>query len=341
MRKLVSILALFMLVCSMVYAKTVNVSDTALNSINAAAATCVPGDTILLTTSGNYLSDTSIDLNGIALKGGTNPAPTITPNINTGTGSHRGGFYVHHGGSMENLKINFSPRERYGVGIRMWGQFFLNKLDITGGTDGPTIFIDPKAGVLNTGTIQYVTMYNVVGYAGAIGFATYFNDASGGINGPVPPATDIGPITINHCTITYTVGYCILLGGGWPTDGAEIEVKNSILGGLATTGPLALGIFRNNKPSTPGVGLAHHHNLYTNIWILEIYNGDTTGVVPLASLGEIGGESVAVNPFNDISTWDLKLKAYTSPALWKGDDGLHMGADVVTVPVELSAFGIE
>lgn len=38
---------------------------------------------------------------------------------------------------------------------------------------------------------------------------------------------------------------------------------------------------------------------------------------------------------------NMKLMPYYSPALWQADDGLHMGADVTTVPVELSNFEIQ
>jgi hypothetical protein len=83
--------------------------------------------------------------------------------------------------------------------------------------------------------------------------------------------------------------------------------------------------------------------------------GFNPGAATVNSAVDIGGPFTKTLPFDDTygvdgvnppgadNAWVVtaKLKPYTSPALWKADDGLHIGADVTTVPVELSTFEIE
>jgi len=109
MKKLVSLLALFMLIVSMASARTLIVNksgdpDTYLSPVDAALVS-VPGDTILINEAGNYTnmgatiptSTTALVLNGVTLKGGTNPRPMITVQ------AHSVGGITVHNSSIENI----------------------------------------------------------------------------------------------------------------------------------------------------------------------------------------------------------------------------------------------
>jgi len=373
MKKLVSLLAIFMLVVSMAsarpgypgHSRTILVTETEIvptgeglnliGGVNAAIMEAVPGDTIVLAASDvDYKTSPSVTLNGITLKGQNRDVTllaTVMPWPVT----------LINGGTLENLHLKTSTA--WGTGITCGGGAFkISKVMYDQCTAAYGAIVIQPSSPANpvTGTVEYVTTKGFNAPIGVIQLGTPWDYADAEFVGD-----SVGPITVNHCTLTYSPGYCVMITAGYPDrDGAKLEIKNSICGGVKTSGVQANGIFfasnHADRPMEDVVAINHHHNFYPKWWRLEAHdwgpgvedNPETpeidesrpngfidTGATIDDEEGSLYGNGT--DPFNDILTLDLTLKPDTSPALWKGDDGLHMGADVTTVPVELSAFEIE
>jgi len=377
MKKLVSLLAMFMLVVSMASARTILVTDQGIvtdtdvhlrGGVNVAVNSAVAGDVVVLAAAaGDYLTSPGLTLNGITLKG-QNRSVTLFAQNNPFPLS------MKNGAVLENLHLKLPTG--WGVGIRLeQGAFKVSKVLIDqGGTAyGPIVLAPSNVANPLTGLIEYVTIKNFGAPNGYIQMSDPWSvklatDATG---------ASVGPIVVNHCTLVYKAsGYACMILAGYPDqDGAKLTVKNSIMGALDTSVTPCISavsgmFFAGNHPDRPKadvVAINHHHNCYMNIWILEAHdwaasatedNPETpdvdeskpagfmdTGAVLADEAGSIGGTVWTYkdfwNPFKDAQNLDLSLMPDTSIALWKGDDGLHMGADVTTTPVELSAFEIE
>ena len=296
-------------------AKTVLVNQVgaegAYTTLQAALDATTSGDTIVITDSGEYSFAHWTNLNGRTLRGQVN-----APNQAVISGS---AFLDVYNATVEN--IHFKSNYGWGNQLRCYGTFKVSKVLITDkdNQDTSPILIDPKAGELNQGTIEYVTTYGFTG-AGMVNFQPSWNTGA--------VSEDIGQILVNHCTLTYTAGYAIWLGESWPNDGESITVKNSILGAMTTTDCWVTGIFAaNNRPTAPKIN--HSYNLYTNIWLFECYGYfvdpiglKDPGTVPSGEKHEIGGGFTWINPFNFIfssSAWFSEGKLH---APWEGGEVL-------------------
>jgi len=382
MRKLVSLLAVFMLVGSIASAKNILVNKSGAlgtySSIVAAVAAATAGDAILINEGGTYNETATINLEGLTLKGATNPAPIV----NIASAASLPWMNVHNS-SVEN--IDFYPTGEWGCMLQAWGNFSLRKLFIDcnglGANDlVPVLWIQPVLGEVTTGVVEYVTFANKRGtdWSGMITFGhnTEANPWWWGHDTNFT-AAECGPVLFNHCNILLDKGYPFYF-MWWPTDGSEITVKNSVIGCLSAKVPLdgdinpaSTKIFcwlnepklwdHAGNPNPDVIGkVKRHNNLIIKMHCLDFnsskpndgfnYEPDATtvwGGNPWAAKPEY--PYGAVNPFvfeyqaggTALTKADLKLRANTSPALWKGDDGLNIGADVNTLPVELSAFEIE
>ena len=315
---LVTLLMAALLVCVQVAsAKTVLVNaagtDGAQTTLQAALDMTVAGDTIVITDSGDYSAAAWTELNGKTLRGQVN-AP------NQATISNTAFFGVSGGATVENL--HFVANFGWGCQLRCSGTFKVSRVLITGktGADTPAILVDPKAGEMNQGTIEYVTTYGFSALNGTIQFGGGWNT--------VPTAAELGPILVNHCTLVYNDGYATTLKPGWPTDGQEITFKNSILGIMTPNDCWVSGIFQAaDRPTKPLIN--HSYNLYTNIWIFEMYDYATapvgmkdTGVVPEAAKHEIGGGFTWTNPFNFIFSSSAYYGQGKLHAPWEGGEVL-------------------
>ena len=290
-------------------------ADGAMTTLQAALDATVSGDTIVITDSGEYSAASWTELNGRTLRGQVN-AP------NQATISNTAFFGVSGGATVENL--HFKANYGWGCQLRCSGTFKVSRVLITdkNGGDTPAILVDPKAGEMNQGTIEYMTTYGFDADNGAIQFGGGWNTA--------PTAAELGPILVNHCTLVYNYGYATTIKPGWPTDGQEITFKNSILGSCTTTDTWVTGIFQAaDRPTPPKIN--HSYNLYTNIWMLEMYGYSTTptgmkdsGVVPTAEKHEIGGVFTWTNPFNFIFSANAWFTQGGLNSPWAG--GMPLGA---------------
>lgn len=301
----------------MASAKTILVNragtDNAETTLSTAVAKSAPGDTIVITDSSEYWSPTNLTLNGVTLRGQINN-PKATIKISA--------FFDVHNSTVENL--NFKMNFGWGPGIRCWGDFKLSRLFITDKDgDHAPILVDPKAGEVTKGTMEYVTTYNGKTGQHVIQFGGGWN--SDATTNKVT-TSDVGPILINHCTITYPDGYATWVDPSWPNDGENITVKNSILGIMTPTDCWVSVIFGAlDRATAPKIN--HSYNLYTNIWIFEGYgftnppaNGvKDPGTSPDKAKHEIGGGFTWTNPFNFLFSSAGYYTGKVGAAPWEGN----------------------
>jgi len=320
------------------------------SSVAAAVAAAAVGDTIIINEAGTYAETAQINLNGLTLKGATNPAPVIA--------STAGNKWLSiHNSSIEN--VDMTPVGGWHAMIMVSGSFSMKKVFVNGdgldNGDSPIMWIQPKAGELTTGSVQYVTFVNKPG-AGA-GFII-FSDKFDGDAGTNFNLSSCGPIVFDHCVVLMDDGWPFMFRDGWPTLGGELTVKNSIVGRMKVTGNAGnVTVFTTSSDAQ--LVCVHQNNLYISLWGMYRAQGLNNQVVGFPAAGEVMGTKCwpdpadtsynFINPFAFAPTApgafltkaDLMLKAGTSPALWKAGDMLNIGADISTVPVELSAFEIE
>jgi hypothetical protein len=251
--------------------------------------------------------------------------PTITFKPDTAGGW--GIVTMGANGGLKNVIIDAGgPWLKWHMPIVTRSQITLYMVDMINWGGSPVVAFNGIVGQQTGGSLQYVTC----DMAGSVIEADINSDWA-------PKAADALPLLINHCTFKCNGGGpFIRLKNNWLTDGSEITVKNSIVVQANQDTPMDMFF----SESVPGEKINHHHNLYGNIAQLDFNStdGDTTDVAGMAAKGEIGGVGVKTDPL--FAKGSLRLLG-GSPAMGKADDGKNMGADISSVPVELSTFELE
>ena len=269
-------------------------------TIEAAMVNATFGDLIEIGDSGTYDVTADIHLLGMSLRGAEGVRPTIK---HTAGGDVGRCINELQSGSLENLTIVGHPTENQ-MGLAGGGRLSIKNCRFENFKLDSCVIIGAQANTPLTGEISSTYFYNCG--QNAIVFAGW---------GTVT-AADAGLFTIDHCTFLNTAGPFAYISNGYPSSGAVVTIKNSIM--TAYTG----GAFVSAKPFgaevLAKVRFKHSYNLYNVL--------DATGFGFV--IDPAGTELSNVDPkFVNIATGDLTVKATApaSPAIFKGEGGSTIG----------------
>ena len=144
-----------------------------------------------------------------------------------------------------------------------------------------------------------------------------------------PTAAEAAPYLIDHCTIINDGDMQIWLEAGYPGDGSNITVKNSILG--ATWQGKFLTSIAMGAEAKPALAIKHFYNCYPSLGHLWQYGDRTdTGTLDPTELQDV--DPLFSNP--DLGDYSLQAK---SPIFQKGEGSSTIGAFQIIIKTGVTA----
>jgi hypothetical protein len=171
------------------------------------------------------------------------------------------------------------------------------------------------------------------------------------------PATDTDKTVINHCTL-------VADGGGQAMnvdssfDGTDIKSVYSIHNSIISARQGAVGIVYPgaSPPADTTQYVDEDYNMFDCFWNQIYSQGGGVSGPPVGThsivfdFRKMAGGSVPTTPpaldfFRDFAHGDYRLALWSvnniNPCIRGGSDGMNIGADITSTPVELSTFSVE
>lgn len=276
-------------------------------TIEAAVTAATFGDLIEIGDSGTYDLAMDLHLIGKNLRGAKGQRPTIKHTAGGDTGRL---IYEMANTSLENLTL-LAHATAEQMGIPGSGHWVIKNCTFKGFKQSCALIMGALPGTKLYGEISGCTFIDCDSTA-ISGVLTFAGWAS-------PTASEVGPFLIDHCTFLGS-GTKIFLANGYPTDGSNITLKNSILANY--TG----GAYVAAKPFVAAalsqIKIVHKYNVY--------YKLDAIGFGFVLDPTELANFDPQ---FKDIASGDFSVPD-NSILLWWDENGSAMGVDYgyVTCP---------
>jgi hypothetical protein len=202
-----------------------------------------------------------------------------------------------------------------------------------------------SGGVQETGT-TFTDCY-FMSYGCCLGFTDNWISAG---------ATITDKVILNHCTLVgQNNGQAMNVDASF--DGTDLKDIFSIRNSIISNRIGAVGIvYSGASPVTPATDVDEDYNMFDCFWNQIYSQGGGVNSPPVGAHSMTfdyrkmaGGSNVSTPPaldfFRDYTNGDYRLALWSvnnkNPLIRGGNDGMNIGADILSTPVELSTFSVQ